>query len=63
MSSMNRQLTYLQQLNHRHRLLVVFFEDAELKAYISRPPQARKSTTATSLPRSSSSKSGSSCPP
>ncbi|GAE21874.1 DUF58 domain-containing protein [Bacteroides pyogenes] len=39
MSSMNRQLTYLQQLNHRHRLLVVFFEDAELKAYISRPPQ------------------------
>lgn len=35
--SMNRQLAYLQQLNRRHRLLVVFFEDADLKEYISRP--------------------------
>ncbi len=35
--SLNRQLSYLQQLNRQHRLLVVFFEDADLKAYISRP--------------------------
>lgn len=35
MSSMSRQLSYLQQLNRRHRLLVVFFEDADLKDYIS----------------------------
>lgn len=34
MGSMKRQLPYLQQLNCRHRLLVVFFEDADLKAYI-----------------------------
>ncbi|WP_291528338.1 DUF58 domain-containing protein [Bacteroides sp. UBA939] len=37
MDSMNRQLTYLQQLNQRHRLLVVFFEDADLKEYIATP--------------------------
>ena len=36
-SSMNRQLAYLQQLNRQHRLLVVFFEDADLKAYIESP--------------------------
>lgn len=35
--SMTRQLAYLKQLNRQHRLLVVFFEDAELKEYISRP--------------------------
>lgn len=35
--SMNRQLTYLQQLNRRHRLLVVFFEDTDLKAYMENP--------------------------
>ena len=35
--SMNRQLAYLKQLNHRHRLLVVFFEDADLKEYIAQP--------------------------
>ena len=34
MGSMNRQLAYLQQLNRQHRLLVVFFEDADLKAYL-----------------------------
>ena len=34
---MNRQLAYLQQLNRQHRLLVVFFEDADLKAYIESP--------------------------
>lgn len=37
MSSLNRQLAYLQQLNRQHRLLVVFFEDADLKAYIDSP--------------------------
>ena len=37
MGSMNRQLAYLQQLNRQHRLLVVFFEDADLKAYIATP--------------------------
>lgn len=37
MSSMNRQLAYLQQLNRQHRLLVVFFEDADLKEYIDNP--------------------------
>lgn len=36
-SSLNRQLAYLQQLNRQHRLLVVFFEDADLKEYISTP--------------------------
>ncbi|NDV83065.1 DUF58 domain-containing protein [Bacteroides sp. 51] len=39
MGSMNRQLPYLQQLNRQHRLLVVFFEDAELKKLISRHDQ------------------------
>ena len=32
-TSLNRQLSNLIRLNRRHRLLVVFFEDAELKAY------------------------------
>ena len=35
--SMKRQLAYLQQLNRQHRLLVVFFEDADLKEYIATP--------------------------
>lgn len=35
MTAMLRQLSYLQQLNSRHRLLVVFFEDAEMKDYIA----------------------------
>ncbi|WP_288856722.1 DUF58 domain-containing protein, partial [uncultured Bacteroides sp.] len=35
--SLNRQLAYLQQLNRQHRLLVVFFEDADLKEYIAMP--------------------------
>lgn len=39
LGSMNRQLTYLKQLNQRHRLLVVFFEDADLKEYIATPAQ------------------------
>lgn len=33
--SMERQLPYLLQLNRRHRLLVVFFEDHEVKAYLA----------------------------
>lgn len=32
--SMERQLPYLRQLNRQHRLLVVFFEDNELKEYV-----------------------------
>lgn len=39
LKSMNRQLAYLQQLNRRHRLLVVFFEDADLKEYATAPAQ------------------------
>lgn len=37
MGSMNRQLAYLQQMNRQHRLLVVFFEDADMKTYIAAP--------------------------
>jgi len=33
---LRRQLPYLQQLNRRHKLLVVFFEDAELADYARR---------------------------
>ena len=39
LGSMNRQLPYLQQLARQHRLLVVFFEDAELKNLIARKPE------------------------
>ena len=35
MTSLNRQLVYLQQLALQHRVLVVFFEDADLKEYIA----------------------------
>ena len=35
--SLNRQLPYLRQLNKRHRLLVVVFEDEELEEYIRTP--------------------------
>ena len=37
-NAMKRQLPYLRQLNSRHRLLVVFFEDKELKDYASARP-------------------------
>ena len=37
LAGMNRQLAYLRQLNRKHRLLVVFFEDADLKEYIACP--------------------------
>ena len=33
--SLKRQLPFLQQINSRHRLLVVFFEDEQLKEYIT----------------------------
>lgn len=35
MAAMRRQLPYLLQLNRRHRLLVVFFEDCEMKDFIT----------------------------
>lgn len=35
---MERQLPYLRQLARQHCLLVVFFEDAELTAYLAHPP-------------------------
>ena len=38
LNSMNRQLPYLQQLSRQHRLLVVFFEDADLKEYVAGKP-------------------------
>lgn len=40
--SMERQLPYLQQLNRRHRLLVVFFEDNEVKEYIATRPDSNE---------------------
>lgn len=36
-TALNRQLPYLQQLSRQHRLLVIFFEDADLKEYIASP--------------------------
>lgn len=36
-TAMNRQLPYLEQLSRQHRVLVVFFEDTDLKEYIARP--------------------------
>lgn len=38
LGSLKRQLSYLQQLARKHRLLVVFFEDAELKEVIRQTP-------------------------
>lgn len=38
LGSMQRQLGYLQQLARQHKLLVVIFENAELKEYINAPP-------------------------
>lgn len=39
-NSMKRQLPYLLQLNNHHRLLVVFFEDEEMKQFIAAKPQS-----------------------
>ena len=36
--SMKRQLPYLQQLSRDHRILVVFFEDSEIKEYLQHAP-------------------------
>ena len=41
--SLKRQLPFLQQLNRRHRLLVVFFDDMELHDYISTPEENTES--------------------
>lgn len=35
--SLQRQLPFLQQINRRHRLLVVFFDDVELQAFLDSP--------------------------
>ena len=40
MQSMKRQLPYFLQLNKRHRLLVVFFEDEELNKYVEEQPES-----------------------
>ena len=37
MTALHRQLGYLRQLARRHRLLVVFFEDQELRRYVRTP--------------------------
>lgn len=39
-NSMNRQLPYLRQLARQHCLLVVIFEDVELKTFIADQPQS-----------------------
>lgn len=38
-TSLHRQLPYLRLLARRHRLLVVFFEDRELREFIARTPK------------------------
>jgi hypothetical protein len=35
---MERQMKYLRQLAHRHVVLVVFFEDTEMKAFAAQRP-------------------------
>ena len=40
--SMERQLPYLIQMNRRHRLLVVFFADNELKEYMATKPDSEE---------------------
>lgn len=40
MTALRRQLTYLKLLSRWHRVLVVFFEDAEMKSYIRSPKQS-----------------------
>lgn len=39
MAALRRQLPFLRQLSQRHRLLVVFFEDQELRDYVAAPAQ------------------------
>ena len=38
LGSLNRELPYLRQLSRKHCVLVVFFEDAELKSYLRQQP-------------------------
>ncbi len=38
LNSLQRQLPYLRQLNQRHRLLVVFFDDEQLNEFIRQKP-------------------------
>lgn len=40
MTALRRQLAYLKLLSRWHRVLVVFFEDAEMKSYIRSPKQS-----------------------
>ena len=40
LESMRRQLPYLQQLSRRHRVLVVFFKDAEIQKYTQTRPNS-----------------------
>jgi uncharacterized protein (DUF58 family) len=37
LTSMKRQLPFLRQLSHRHKVLVVFFEDSDLNTYVDTP--------------------------
>lgn len=37
MSDLNRCLPYLKQMNSRNRLLVVFFDDVEMRRFIDSP--------------------------
>jgi uncharacterized protein (DUF58 family) len=39
---MERQLNYMQQLAHRHAVLAIFFENAELKTFAARLPQTNE---------------------
>ena len=38
-NALRRQLPYLKQISHRHRLLIVFFEDTEQNDYILERPE------------------------
>lgn len=47
--SLQRQLACLRQLNRRHRLLVVFFEDVELRDFIARNASPSPTSPASGL--------------
>lgn len=44
MAALRRQLSYLRQLALRHRLLVVFFEDEELRTFANTPARKTEDT-------------------
>lgn len=52
MAALRRQLSYLRQLAMRHRLLVVFFEDEELRTFANTPARKQKIPISVSSPRS-----------